>query len=432
MKVLYVCHNHPAVRPGGAEGYAFELYEHLRETGGLTPIFLARTGPPVSAAPRPHEGTIFATVPSDPGQAYFYTDVSDYDWLFGRSPRKDTLTRDFRDFLLAHRPDVVHFQHTFFIGYDILRVTREALPDVPIVYTLHEYLPICHRIGQLVRTTDETRCEDPSSRRCHECFPEISPQTFFMRKRFVQSHFAVVDRFITASRYALERYVDWGIPRERINAEMYGRRPIHRVAATPGRRQRNHIGFFGQLNAFKGLKVLFDAMDLLGPDFDGHLYVHGGNLDVQPEHFQDEFTRLERRNRRTVTVGGTYGQADLPSLMENIDWVVVPSVWCETGPLVVQEAFQHGRPVICSDIGGMAERVEDGVSGLHFRAGDQRELAAALERAVTEPGLWDRLRAGIPEVHAMSDHVDFLMNIYTSLVSARSGTWDHDQAVARG
>ena len=61
--------------------------------------------------------------------------------------------------------------------------------------------------------------------------------------------------------------------------------------------------------------------------------------------------------------------------MARIDWVVVPSIWWENGPLVILEAFQHGRPVICSDIGGMSEKVTDGVNGLHFRRGDPRDLA---------------------------------------------------------
>ena len=37
---------------------------------------------------------------------------------------------------------------------------------------------------------------------------------------------------------------------------------------------------------------------------------------------------------------------------------------------MIQEAFQQRRPVICSDIGGMAEAVTDGHDGLHFRTGD--------------------------------------------------------------
>jgi hypothetical protein len=212
-KVLIISHNHPAVRPGGAEGIALQVYEGVRDDGEFDAIFLARSGPPVSTASRYHEGRPITLVNDDPNQYFFYTDMTDYDWIYGRSPHKLALTRFYRDFLLAHKPDIVHFQHTMFLGYDILRVTRNTLPDAPIVYTLHEYLPICHHNGQLVRTGSFELCEEPSPRRCHECFPEVSQQTFFMRKRFIQSHLSLVDFFITPSAYSLERYVDWGIPR---------------------------------------------------------------------------------------------------------------------------------------------------------------------------------------------------------------------------
>ncbi len=90
--------------------------------------------------------------------------------------------------------------------------------------------------------------------------------------------------------------------------------------------------------------------------------------------------------------------------MANVDWVVVPSIWWETGPLVVMEAFQYGRPVICSDIGGMSKRVTDGVNGLHFRRRDAEDLARKMQRAAETPGLWDELRnehpAGPPALDA--------------------------------
>ena len=81
--------------------------------------------------------------------------------------------------------------------------------------------------------------------------------------------------------------------------------------------------------------------------------------------------------------------------MAAADWVVVPSIWFENAPLVILEAFRHRRPVICGGIGGMAELVTDGVDGLHAPVGDPAGLAAVLRRAAEEPGLWDRLVAGI-------------------------------------
>jgi glycosyltransferase involved in cell wall biosynthesis len=390
------------------------------------PIFVARSGPPVSTVSRPHEGTLFTAVNEDQNQYLFYADVSDFNWLFMTSPNKDIYTKYFREFLVAYQPDIVHFQHTLFLGYDLIRETRNTLPDAPIVYTLHEYWPICHRTGQMVRTKSQALCHESSPRRCHECFPEISPQAFFMRKRFIQSHFSLVDLFLAPSRFLLERYVDWGIPPEKIRYEEYGRRVAHLSADLESERpreherSRNHIGFFGQFSLFKGVNVLLEAMKILDEEeYEAHLWLHGANLELQPAEFQDEFNSLLETTKQNVTLVGRYDNAELSSLMANIDWVVVPSIWWENSPLVIQEAFFHGRPVICSDIGGMSEKVTNGVNGLHFRVGNPASLAQAIRRALSSPGLWDTLRSGIPEVYKVEDHAAELSEIYKALLDRK-------------
>jgi hypothetical protein len=69
----------------------------------------------------------------------------------------------------------------------------------------------------------------------------------------------------------------------------------------------------------------------------------------------------------------------------------------------------------------MAEKVGDGVNGLHFRRGSARDLAAVLERAATMPGLWDELRAAIPPVYAMDEHLPALGGLYDLALDARRG-----------
>jgi glycosyltransferase involved in cell wall biosynthesis len=447
-KVLYVCHNHPSVRPGGAEAYALELYESMRMSTEFEPVFLAKAGPPISNMRRPHEGTLLGRINGDPNQYFFYTDGASYDWFYGTSPDKDVYTKHFRAFLEAVHPDIVHFQHTLFFGYDILRETRNALPNATIIYTLHEYLPICHRQGQMVRTRANEPCRESSPQRCHECFPETPPQAFLMRKRFTQSHFAVVDLFLAPSRFLLDKYVAWGIPGDKIRFEEYGRIPANPFPEPDGRPIRNCFAFFGQLSLYKGINVLLEAMTVLRPpetpvgvaarqrrlsavaqdrsaasdtrEVEPHLRVHGANLELQPGQFQNEFRALLEATKHNVTYVGRYDHDALPALMAGIDWVVVPSIWWENSPLVIQEAFAHGRPVICSDIGGMAEKVTDGVNGLHFRAGDARSLAQTIRRATMTPGLWDALRRGIREVYRMDEHVASLCHIYQSLLDRRT------------
>jgi glycosyltransferase involved in cell wall biosynthesis len=419
-KILYVSHNHPTIRPGGAEAYAYELYRAVREGEDFEPLFLARTGPPVSISSRYHEGTLLTGVNADPNQYFFYTDTLEYDWLNGTPRGKAALTKYLREFLLAQRPDIVHLQHTLFFGYDMLREIRNTLGDeVPIVYTLHEFLPICHRNGQLMRTTTEKPCREESPRRCHECFPEVSPQAFFMRKRFIQSQMSVVDRFLAPSNFLRERYVDWGLPPEKVVFEEYGRLPVQ-AAQTPDGRVRNRLAFFGQLSYFKGVNVLLRAMKRLQEEgVDVHLSVHGANLELQPEDFRAEFQELLEATKSTVDFEGEFNHDDLPALMADADWVVVPSVWWENSPLVIQEAAQHRRPVIASDIGGMAEKVHDGISGLHFKANDPADLATTIARAVGSRKLWDELRRRIETPYPMDAHVGSLTRHYDELLSSR-------------
>ncbi|MEK0451499.1 MAG: hypothetical protein RL088_3767 [Verrucomicrobiota bacterium] len=424
-RILYVAHNHPSVRPGGAEAYALELYEAMKSSPDFEPIFLAKGGPPMANTLAPTDGALISRVNADPNQYFLYTHGKDYDWLHNTSRNKEACVEAFADFLRAYRPEVVHFQHTLFLGYDFIRQVKTTLPNARILYTLHEYLPICHRHGQMLRTNNEELCMEATPRRCAECFPDIAPAAFFLRERFVKSNFALVDQFIAPSRFLLERFVDWGIPREKIIFEEYGRRPQAPEPEVNGERPRNRIGFFGQFTFYKGPHVLLRAIQQLSEDAaqlkrgsraDLHVWLHGANLDLQTGTYQNEFKALVDANRANLTLAGKYQVAEVPRLMANVDWIVVPSLWWENSPLVIQEAFMNKRPVICSDIGGMAEKVVHEKNGLHFRAGDPRSLAAALHRSTTEPGLWSRLRAGIPDIYNITDSVRRLCGIYHDLL----------------
>jgi glycosyltransferase involved in cell wall biosynthesis len=67
----------------------------------------------------------------------------------------------------------------------------------------------------------------------------------------------------------------------------------------------------------------------------------------------------------------------------------------------------------------MAEKVEDGVSGLHFRVGDPRSLADTIRRAARDPDLWSCLQEGIPEVYWMDRAVESISTIYRELIEQK-------------
>jgi glycosyltransferase involved in cell wall biosynthesis len=430
-RVLYITHNHVSAAPGGVEVYASELYEAVRRSGRFEPMLLARSGAPHTSNVVPHAGTAISSAGEDRNQYLFFTDAQNYDFFLQTSRRKYFCTQFFREFLQAYKPDLIHFHHTLFLGVEFIVEARHTLPDTPIVYTLHEYVPICHNHGQMVRTHTNEPCLEASPRRCHACFPEISPQAFFLRNRFISSHFEAVDQFIAPSRFLLDRFVQWGIPREKILFEQYGRTfaSPRDAGREPGSAVR--FGFFGRLTSFKGITVLLEAVRLLiergagpmregggtpAPDGDFHVYIHGTGLEQAPSDYRERVQRLLEATSARVTFLGPYDRARLPQLMAAVDWVIVPSIWWENSPLVIQEAFACGRPVICSDIGGMAENVDDGATGLHFRVNDPWSLAETMMQVMRTPQLRDQMRARIRPVHAMETHVDTLAGIYNRLL----------------
>jgi glycosyltransferase involved in cell wall biosynthesis len=78
--------------------------------------------------------------------------------------------------------------------------------------------------------------------------------------------------------------------------------------------------------------------------------------------------------------------------MAAVDWVVVPSIWWENSPMVIQEAMVHGRPLLVSDIGGMREKVKEGVTGFRVAARSALAWTTSLKTASNMTSEWDSLR----------------------------------------
>jgi len=355
-KVLVLSHGHPSFSIGGAEVASYNLHKGLNQISGVESHYLARVGPPIGS----HRHTPFMSLRQKERETLFY--ANDYDYFRLSNRDIDSVSRHFSRFIEDVRPDIVHFHHILGFGAEAIRAVKRALPKAIVIVTLHEYLSICNNHGQMIKVRTGALCHRASPAECGVCFPQIPASEFMRRELFLSSFFDTVDMFVSPSQFLLERYADWGIPRQKLkfleNGLDVGQiAPTRSLARSDGRRSR--FAYFGQLNPFKGIRVLLEAVIRVPPaewGTDSVLNVFGGNLEVQPESFQRDFRRLVSTAGRRARFYGSYKSQDLPTLMKDVDWVIVPSTWWENSPVVIQEAFLHGRPVICSDIGGMAEK----------------------------------------------------------------------------
>ena len=89
---------------------------------------------------------------------------------------------------------------------------------------------------------------------------------------------------------------------------------------------------------------------------------------------------------------GRLPQAEVYDLMGEATFLIFPSEWYETFGRVAIEAFAKGTPVIASNIGAIAELVDSGRVGLHFRPGDPEDLAAKVEWVLSHPAELAQMR----------------------------------------
>lgn len=409
MRLLFLCHSHPDLQAGGTEIFARDLFRALRDDG-CEGAFLAGT----AAHQRPPSpGTALQAASDHADELLLWT--AGFDSFFLSQTDLHGTIPEFSALLKSFRPDIVHVHHTLQLGLELLPLIRRVLPQTRIVMTLHDFYPICASDGQMA-TPQGLLCHAASLDACRRCHPDRSATDFRLRMLQVAGGFAVVDKFVAPSAFLRQRYIAWGLSPERIVTIANGLPPRpaapHRATET-GRRDR--FAFFGHINRFKGASVALSASARLSRDGLAHgLSLHGGTA-FQPQPVLDRF-EADLAVAPDARHLGPYHRHDQARLIAAADWVVVPSIWWENAPLVVQEAFAHRRPVICSDVGGMAEMVRDGVDGLHAAVGDPASFAAVMRRAIETPGLWQRLVDGIVPPNPVAASAAAHRALYQSLL----------------
>jgi glycosyltransferase involved in cell wall biosynthesis len=419
MKVLLISLYHPELVRGGAQQICYELFNGLKARPGITPVMLSSVDPSFKSLYK--SGAQITGFDGREGEFLFLS--RDYDYLWHKVS-SSALTRSFAEFLELVQPDVIHFHHFLLFGVDLLTLARRVLPNVRIVFTLHEFMAICDANGQMVRRFDNSLCSRASPVRCHQCFPERQPESFFVREMWMKKHLSAVDAFTVPSRFMIDHYVTWGLDPSRITHVTNGQPDYNKGRLPAGKRaKRNRFGFFGQFVDNKGVWLLLQAVQQLRAQgfSDFVVELNGDNLQYASAGRRAEIEAFLSREsqlplaERIVVSNGTYAVDQLAQRMARVDWCVVPSVWWESFGLVISEAWMFKRPVIASNVGGPGERISHEKDGLLFNVGDAGSLAEAIHRACTEAGLWERLVKGITPPATQEVMVDSFLAVYRDL-----------------
>jgi len=381
----------------------------------------------------------------------------------------------FKRLLIRERVDVVHFNHTgHSLTYSVESMASKL--GVPGVLTLHWYDPLCHR-GDLLRP-DGTLCDGPEEGiKCASCRtlpPSDDPisifellrlkgigetvkvisnpsrllaafrnrvinkisakklasqqsvnliskhkSAYFVRNAYLRHVLSrEVDLLISPSEFLRDKFVEWGIPPDRIIRISNGMN----VNFFKGFRRTScdtfRFAFMGRLAWNKGIHVLVEAFNRIHGD-NVRLDIYG-ELDKSLEVRALKYRLGKMVKRKGVNFRGPFDNRRVADVFKEIDVLVVPSIWYENQPLTIQEAFLSRTPVITSDIGGMAELVKNGVNGFLFQVGNAEDLAAKMQRLVDDRFLLEKLIPDPANVVPMEKHAGEIEKIYMKLINEKS------------
>lgn len=409
--VCVLSHAHPDFSHGGGEVAAYRQHVTMRRAGWHS-VFVGAADLRAGAGPGARTA-LPVVMPYAEAEHVFAYDSMEEDRLSWRDPhQRRALVR----FLAGLKVDVYHFHHYWRIGFDLIADLIEARPEATFVITLHEMLAICLNHGQMVKTNGWELCRTESAVRCLSCFPGQTIDRLLLRKAYTLTGLRRLDHVIYCSEFLRSRYAAWGVGTPGSVLENYlGDDLAAAPRPEPTGSQAHQFAFFGQPTAFKGVDVLLRAMALLpkASRFSANppaLTIFGAEQGDVLRLFPQLAPTLEELGAQ-LRFAGRYEPAEVLGLMQSVGWVVVPSIWWENSPVVIQEARRAGTPLIVSDIGGMAEKVTAGRDGLHFRRGSATDLARVLLHAA-QPSVRAALAATVQDVISGADFLAGLAEAY--------------------
>lgn len=271
------------------------------------------------------------------------------------------------------KPHVVHAHNTFPLVSPALYAAA-ARRDVPLVQTLHNFRLFC---VQAMFMRNGAICEDcigtlpwrGIARRCYRDSAAQSAVAVGMLgvHRALGTYRKRVTRYIALNRFCRDKFVQAGLPAERVVIKP------NFVDLPPPVADQARAGalFVGRLAPEKGVAVLAAAAALATT---GDIDVIGGG----PEEAQV-------RGRPGLRALGWRTPEETYARMRSAACLVMPSLWYENFPRTLVEAYACGLPVVASRLGAMAELVVEGKTGLLFEPGNAADLALTLEWAERHP-----------------------------------------------
>jgi glycosyltransferase involved in cell wall biosynthesis len=285
--------------------------------------------------------------------------------------------REFKQYLVLHNPDVVHVHNYFpLLSPSIFYACKKN--NIPVIHTLHNYRAVCPTAllmhsGEInERSIKGTSWWAVTQKVYRGSFiGTLVLATMVELHKWLGTWKTKVNYYVALTEFSKQKYIEAGWPEYKICIKPnFIDDPFSGAKAEV--ENRDYALFVGRLSEEKGIDILLDGWKGIT-----------SNLKIVGDGPLREY--VVSKTSKGVEYLGLKDKAGVLNLIKNADFIIMPSTWYETFGMVIIEAFACGTPVIVSKLGSLQIIVEDGMTGLHFEAGNAKDLAEKAQWLIDNP-----------------------------------------------
>ncbi|MEE9552859.1 MAG: glycosyltransferase family 4 protein [candidate division Zixibacteria bacterium] len=315
--------------------------------------------------------------------------------------------------IIDHKPDIVHLNN---IHHQLTPSILEPAvkQNIPIVWTLHDYILTCPNHNHLRSGSICTKCAGGNNAHAliHRCKKRsfgasllaALESTYYSPEKLSN----MVNKFICPSRFMADFLIDNGLPPGRVTNI-----PNFLPSIKTEDRGHDYFLYFGRLSGEKGIDILLEAMSLLKK---GKLIIAGDGPDGEKLMLKAKTLGLSN-----VEFIGRKTPESIIELLSECLAVIMPSICWENLPYSLMESMAAGKLVIGSRIGGIPEMIEHGKNGLLFEPGNAVQLTDCMNTLLADTELARRMgesgREKARNLYSPEKHLEDLVKLYSNAIA---------------
>lgn len=288
--------------------------------------------------------------------------------------------------LIKESPDIIHVGHSMRV-HPFIMAARDL--NIPYIITLTDFFLICPKV--ILAPNQYSLCSGPN--KGNECFKlcnEFNKNYIIDRLQQGENILNFASSIFSPSKFLANIFNN---EYKHLQIKIIGHGIDYKQIITNNREyscgSKLTFGYAGTLIFHKGVHLLINAFNQIS-NSNLELKIYGSG----EKKYVSELKALSKNDDRILFMG-TFKPEMLGGVYKLIDVMVIPSMCYETYQFVLHEALASNIPVICSDLGDLTKKINDGFNGLKFIPGDTNDLSLKINMMANEPELMNRMKKNI-------------------------------------